>query len=54
MPNWEFPGSPVIKTLLPMPGGMGLILGEGSKVPHAAWHSQNKKLNMPAIERPVS
>ena len=37
-----------------MPGGMGVILGEGTKVPHAARQGQNKQLNIPPIERPVS
>jgi hypothetical protein len=33
---------------------MGLILGEGTKVSHAARHGQNKQLNMPPIEKPVA
>ena len=27
----------------PTAGGAGLITGEGTKIPHAAWHSQKKE-----------
>ena len=30
-----FPGGPVVKNLLCSTGGAGLILGQGTKIPHA-------------------
>ena len=35
----DFPGGPVVKTLCFQWGGMGLIPGQGTKIPHATWHS---------------
>ena len=32
-----FPGSPGIKTLPSNPGTVGLIPGQGAKIPHASW-----------------
>ena len=32
-----FPGGPVVKTLHVHWRGMGLILGQGSAIPHAVW-----------------
>ena len=40
---WDFPGDPVVKTLLPNAEGMGLILGRGAKISHAKWHGQKNK-----------
>ena len=31
----DFPGGPVVKTLPSNAGGGGLILGQGTKIPHA-------------------
>ena len=33
--NWDFPDIPVVKTLPFNEGDMGLILGTGTKIPHA-------------------
>ena len=47
----DFPGGPVVKTLrvekkkgicAPNAGSTGLILGGGTKILHASWHSQKK------------
>ena len=40
---WDFPGSPVVKTLPSNAGGMGLIPGWGAKIPHAVWCGQKLK-----------
>ena len=34
---WDFPGGPVVKTLLSNAGGVGLIPTQGAKIPHAPW-----------------
>ena len=39
----DFPGGPVVKTLPSNAGGGGLILGQGTKIPHAL---QPKKQNL--------
>ena len=36
MQNGDFPGGPVVKTLLSSAGGMGSIPGQGAKIPHAS------------------
>ena len=42
----DFPGSPVVKTLLSNPGGVGSIPGWATKIPHASWpKNQNTKQN---------
>ena len=33
--QWDFPGSPVVKTSLSNAGGAGSIPGQGAKIPHA-------------------
>ena len=38
--NWDFPGGPVVKTLLPRQG-RGFHLGQGTKILHALCCSQN-------------
>ena len=38
--NEDFPGGPVVKTVLPMPGVQVRFLVRVVKIPHAAWHSQ--------------
>ena len=40
---WDFPGSPVVKTLSPNGGNMGLIPGWGTKIPHAKIKQLKKK-----------
>ena len=40
----DFPGDPVIKTLPSNAGGVGLIPGQGTKIPYAVWCSQNRKI----------
>jgi len=35
----DFPGCPVVKTLLPA-GGMGSVPGQGNMILHASWCSQ--------------
>ena len=43
----NFPGSPeAVKTLPPNAGAMGSIPGQGTKVPHAKWCSQNLLLKI--------
>ena len=39
----DFPGGPVVKTSLSNAGGVGLIPGQGTKIPHA---SQPKNQNI--------
>ena len=39
----DFPGGPVVKTLRFHCRGVGAIPGQGTKIPHAARHSQKKK-----------
>ena len=40
----KFSGSPVVKTLPSSVGGMGSILGQGAKIPHASGpQNQNHK-----------
>jgi len=41
--NWDFPGSPAIKTLPSNAGDVGLIPGQGAKIPQA---SQPKRRNI--------
>ena len=43
-PLWNFPGSPVVKTLDPSAGGTGSIPGQGTKIPHAAGLAKIKKI----------
>ena len=38
----EFPGGPVSKICLPLQRGVGSIPGQGTKIPCAGWHSQQK------------
>ena len=33
---WDFPGGPVVKNLSYNAGDVGLIPGQGTKIPHAA------------------
>ena len=40
---WDFPGGPVVKTLLSSAGGVGSIPSQGAKIPHA---SQPKHQNI--------
>ena len=39
----DFPGGPAVKTHASTAGNAGLIPGQGTKIPHAAWHSQERK-----------
>ena len=39
----DFPGGPVVKTLLPMKRGMGSIPGQGTKIPHTAQQKKKKQ-----------
>ena len=41
-PLWDFPGGPVVKTAA-RARGAGLILGQGTKILHAAWYGQKRK-----------
>ena len=46
--TWDFPGSPVVKILcLYCRGQVFNLWSEGTKIPHATWHSQktNKQTN---------
>ena len=40
--QWGFAGGPVVKTLSYHCRGTGSLTDQGSKLPHATWHSQNK------------
>ena len=43
--NWDFPGSPVIKTSPSNAGGVGSIPGRGAKISHASQpKNQNREL----------
>ena len=39
MDKGNFPGGPVVKTLPSNAEGAGPIPGQGTKIPHAVWHS---------------
>ena len=41
--NWEFPGGPVVRTLMSHCQSLGLISGQGTMIPQAKWYSQNLK-----------
>ena len=43
-PLWNFPGSPVVKTLAPSAGGTDSIPGQGTKIPHAAGLAKIKSI----------
>ena len=38
--SWDSPGGPVVQTLCFDCRGTSVIRGPGTKIPHAAWHSQ--------------
>ena len=40
---WDFPGSPVVKTSPSNAEGVGLIPGQGAKIPLALW-SENQNI----------
>ena len=46
----DFPGSPMVKTPHFQCRSVGSISGRGTKIPHAAWHSQKKKKCMFCME----
>ena len=39
----DFPGGPAVKTHASTAGNAGFIPCQGTKIPHAAWHSQERK-----------
>ena len=39
----DLPGSPWLRLHASNAGGVGSIPGQGTKIPHAVWHSQKKK-----------
>ncbi len=41
----SFPSGSVVKSQPANAGGMGLIHGWGTKIPHAAWSSRKMKTN---------
>ena len=41
----------MVKTLFPLPGSKGLILGLGTKISQATWYSQKKKKKNPTREK---
>ena len=43
--NWDFPGSPVVKTPPSNAEDVGSIPGQGTKIPHAMW-SRDKKIKI--------
>ena len=46
---WDLPGSPVVKTLCFQSRGMGLIPGQGTKVPNAVWCGHKVKIKKKKI-----
>ena len=40
---WDFPGSPVVKSLPSNAGGAGSISGQEAKIPHASQRKKNPK-----------
>ena len=45
---WDFPGSPMLKTLPSNAGDVGLIPGRGGKIPHASG-PKNQNIKTEAI-----
>lgn len=41
----DFPGGPMVRALRFHTGGMGLIPGLGTKIPHATWHDKKNFFN---------
>ena len=41
--TWDFPGGLLVKNLLSNAEGVGLIPGQGAKIPHALWTKQTLK-----------
>jgi len=41
----DFPGSPVVKTQGLHCRDMGINPGQGTEIPHAAWHIKKIKIN---------
>ena len=41
--SWDFPGSPVVKTLLSNVGDVGSIPWQGAKIPYASWPKPPKR-----------
>ena len=41
--KWGFAGSPVLKTSPSTAEAVGLIPGQGVKIPHASWQKKKKK-----------
>ena len=46
---WHFPGSPVVKTSDSSVGVVGLIPGQGAKIPCALWPKKKPKYKTEAI-----
>ena len=44
MYGWDFPGSPVVKTLPSNAGGVGSIPGQGAKITHASQPEKPKNI----------
>jgi len=42
MHSWDFPGSPVVKTLPAKAGGAGSVPGQVIKIPHASKNPKHK------------
>ena len=47
--SWEFPGGPVVRTWCFHCWGLGLISGQGNKIPQTAWCSQKKFFFLPLV-----
>ena len=43
---WDFPGGPVVKNPPSNAGGVGSILGQGTKIPHAAGQLNPRALEL--------
>ena len=43
---WNFPGGPGVKNPPSNAGDTGSIPGQGTKIPHAVWHSQKRKIKV--------
>ena len=49
--HWDFPGGPVVKTLPSSAGVVGLIPGQGAKMPHASWPKRPKHKTEPILQQ---
>ena len=51
--TWDFPGSPVIKTLPSNAGKSGSKLDQGAKIPHASWSKNQNIKQKNIVTKPI-